>query len=183
MAVQGSAPGASTLYCLSMPDLDLLDFLAADHQTLLEVVPAPRVVDVAQHLSVERDFLYPAINHHVAYGEAIVEDLRRAERQLEEKLRDVEKNPDAEHRERLRSAIAVHVDSQKELFARLRELIPEAALLTPPESIALSVGGSPTHAHPHLADGGLIGHLVEDLTSAVDQTLDRLHGEKDSESG
>jgi hypothetical protein len=166
-----------------MPDIDLLDFLSADHQTLLEAVPAPRVVDVAQHLSVERDFLYPAISHHVAYGEATVGELRRAERQLEEALRDFEKNPDAEHCERLRSAIADHVDSQKELFGRLRELIPEAALLTPPESIALSVGGSPTHAHPHLADGGLIGHLVEDLTSAVDHTLDRVHGERDPESG
>jgi hypothetical protein len=174
---------SADICCLSMPDIDLLDFLSADHQTLLEAVPAPRVVDVAQHLSVERDFLYPAISHHVAYGEATVGELRRAERQLEEALRDFEKNPDAEHCERLRSAIADHVDSQKELFGRLRELIPEAALLTPPESIALSVGGSPTHAHPHLADGGLIGHLVEDLTSAVDHTLDRVHGERDPESG
>lgn len=166
-----------------MPDLDLLDYLSADHQTLLEAAPAPRVVDVSQHLSVERDFLYPAINHHVAYGEAIVEDLRNAERQLEEKLRDFEKGPIAEHREHLLAAITDHVDSQKELFTRLRDLIPEAALLTPSESIALSVGGSPTHAHPHLADGGLIGHLVEDFTSAADHTLDRLHGEKSPESG
>ena len=166
-----------------MPDLDLLDFLSADHETLLEAGPVPRVADVSQHLSVERDLLYPAINHHVAYGEAIVEDLRNAERDLEEKLREYEKGPIAEHRDRLRAAIAAHVDTQKELFTRLRDLIPEAALLTPSESIALSVGGSPTHAHPHLADGGLIGDLVEDFTSAVDHTLDRLHGDKNSEHG
>ena len=165
-----------------MPDLDLLDFLSADHQTLVEATPAPRVADVSQHLSVERDLLYPVINHHVAYGEGIVEDLRTAERQLEEKLRDFEKDPIADQGERLRAAIAEHVDSQKQLFTRLRDLIPEAALLTPSESIALAVGGSPTHAHPHLADGGLIGDLVEDITSAVDHTLDRLHSDKDAES-
>lgn len=177
-----SAGALHRVYCRSVPDLDLLDFLSADHQTLLEAAPAPRVADVAQHLSVERDFLYPAIGHHVAYGEAIVEDLRRSERQLEEQLREFEKNATAEHRERLRAAIADHVDSQEQLFTRLRDLIPEAALLTPSELIALSVGGSPTHAHPHLADGGLIGEIVEDITSATDHAFDRLRSNKESET-
>lgn len=137
---------------------------------------------MSQHLSVERDLLYPVIGHHVAYGEAIVEDLQRAERQLEEQLRDFEKGATAEHRERLRVAIADHVDSQEQLFTRLRDLIPEAALLASSESIALSIGGSPTHAHPYLAEGGRLGEIIEDIASAADHAFDRLRFKKESES-
>lgn len=50
-----------------MPDLDLLDFLSADHRNLLE--DSPEVVEISQHLSVERDFLYPKIRDHVDSGE------------------------------------------------------------------------------------------------------------------
>jgi hypothetical protein len=163
-------------------ELNLLDYLSGDHQNLLEAAPAPRVVDVSQHLSVERDFLYPAIGEHVANGKAIVGDLRNAERRLEERLRDVEKDATSEHREQLRAAIGDHVTFQEELFTRLRGLIPEAALLLPSEVIALSIGGGPTHAHPHLAEGGLIGKVVEDVASAADHALDHLHHKKDAES-
>jgi hypothetical protein len=166
-----------------VPDLDLLDFLSADHRNLLET--SPRVLEVSQHLSVERDFLYPAITDHVGNGEdgkAIVADLRRAERQLEERLRDFEKDATAEHRQRLQAAIAEHVDSQEQLFTRLRSLIPESELLRESESIALSIGGSPTHAHPHLAEGGVLGKIVEDVTSAADHAVDHWRSRKDPES-
>jgi hypothetical protein len=169
-----------------VPDLDLLDFLSADHRNLLET--SPGVLEISQHLSVERDFLYPAIRDHMekgedgADGEAIVKDLRRAERRLEERLRDFEKDPTAEQRERLRAAIAEHVESQEQLFTRLRGLIPEAELLRDSESIALSIGGSPTHAHPHLAEGGLLGKIVEDVTAAADHAADRWHSRKEAES-
>jgi hypothetical protein len=164
-------------------ELNLLDYLSADHQNLLETAPAPGVLEVSQHLSVERDFLYRAISHHVADGKAIVGDLRNSERRLEECLRDVEKDATSEHRERLQAAIGDHVTYQEELFARLRGLIPESALLTPSEVIALSIGGGPTHAHPHLAEGGLIGNIVEDVTSAADHARDHLHHTKDDETG
>jgi hypothetical protein len=165
-----------------MPDLDLLDFLSADHRNLLE--DSLEVVEISQHLSVERDFLYPKIRDHVGNGEdgeAIVEDLRRAERQLEERLRDFEKDATAVRRERLRAAIAAHVDSQEQLFTRLRVLIPESELFTEPESIALSIGGSPTHAHPRLAEGGLIGKIVEDVTSAADHAVEHWRSRKEPE--
>jgi hypothetical protein len=166
-----------------VPELNLLEYLSADHQNLLEAAPASRVLDVSQHLSVERDFLYAAISHHVDTGKAIVEDLRNRERRLEECLRDVEKDATSEHRERLQAAIGDHVTFQEELFARLRGLIPESALLTPSEVIALSIGGGPTHAHPRLAEGGLIGAVVEDVTSAADHARDRLHHKRDAGGG
>jgi hypothetical protein len=164
-------------------DLHLLDFLSADHQNLLEAEPARWVVDVSEHLSVERDFLYPAISHHAADGDAIVEDLRHAERELEECLKDLEENATPEHQARLRAAMQKHVTSQEELFTRLRALIPESALLTPAEAIAFSIGGSPTHAHPHLAEAGFLGNVIEDVTSAADHVLDRLHSRKHREGG
>jgi len=165
-----------------MPDLNLLDFLSADHQRLLEAAP-PTVLDVSQHLSVERDFLYEAVSEHMANGEAIVAGLRQAERRLEERLRDFERHATPEHREKLQAEIGDHVTGQEEQFASFRELIPEAALVIPSEVIALSVGGAPTHAHPNLAHGGLIGELIEDVTSAADHVRDHLHHDKDAETG
>jgi hypothetical protein len=165
-----------------VPELNLLDYLSADHRNLLEADPPPRVVDVSQHLSVERDFLYSAISHHAPDGEAIVDDLRDRERRLEERLRDFEKDPSG-HVEQLTAAVVDHVTFQEELFDRIRDLIPEASLLIPSEVIALSVGGAPTHAHPHLATGGLIGGLVEDFTSATDHVADRWHHRKERDEG
>jgi hypothetical protein len=165
-----------------VPELNLLDYLSADHQNLLEAAPAPGVLEVSQHLSVERDFLYPAIRHHADHRNDILEDLRRRERRIEECLRDVEKHPTPEHRDRLAAAIEDHVTFQEELFPRLREGIPEPALLFPSEVIALSIGGGPTHAHPHLAEGGLLGAVIEDVASAADHARDHLHHKKDAET-
>jgi hypothetical protein len=165
-----------------VPELNLLDLLSGDHQNLRDAAPAPSVLEVSQHLAVERDFLYPAIVDHVDDGDAVVEDLRNAERQLEQRLREVEEDTAHGSLERLQAAIADHVRVQEELFSRLRESIPESALLTPSEAIALSIGGAPTHAHPHLADSGLIGEIVEDFTSVEDRLLDRLHGKRKSEN-
>jgi hypothetical protein len=158
-----------------VPELNLLDFLTADHQSLLEAAPAPKISDVSQHLSVERDFLYPVISDHAPDGPATVGGLRHAERELESRLRDFERDANPEHVERLAAAIADHVAFQKELFTRLRGLIPEAELLTASESIALSIGGAPTHAHPRLAEGGLVGEVIEDIASVADHLRDRLH--------
>ena len=163
-----------------MPEANLLDLLSADHQNLL-ADPTVRVAEVSQHLSVERDFLYPKIHHHLPDGKAVVDGLRHAERQLEERLRDLEKDPSPAYHDRAQEAIAEHVSSQEQLFGTLRERVPESDWLEPLESIALSVGGAPTHAHPHLADGGLIGGLVEDVTSAADHTFDRFRHTKDSD--
>jgi hypothetical protein len=165
-----------------VPEANLLDLLSADHQNLLDA-PTVEVAEVSQHLSVERDFLYPKIHHHLADGEAVVDGLRHAERQLEERLRDLEKDPSAAHQDRAQEAIAEHVRSQEELFTSLRQTIPESEWLEPLESIALSIGGAPTHAHPHLADGGLLSGLVEDITSAADHTFDRFRQKKDSNDG
>jgi hypothetical protein len=158
-----------------VPELNLLDLLSADHHNLGEAAPAPEVLAVSQHLAVERDFLYPAIARNVEDGESVVADMRHAERQLEERLRDVEKDATRERLERLRDAIRDHVSVQEDLFGQLRRVIPESDLLIPSESIALSIGGAPTHGHPHLAEGGLIGAIVEDFASAEDHLLDHLH--------
>ena len=162
-----------------MPELNLLDLLSADHENLREADPDSWVSRVSQHLAVERDFLYPAIAENVEDGNTIVEDLRDAERRLEERLRDYEGKASTEHLERVREAIRDHVTVQQKLFADLRDVVPEPALLIPTESIALSIGGAPTHAHPHLAEGGWLGALIEDFTSAEDHILDRLHHKND----
>jgi hypothetical protein len=159
-------------------DLNLLDLLSADHQNLLEAAPAIEVLEVSQHLSVERDLLFPLISDRLSNGNDIVEDLRQAERELEERLRDFERDATEEHEGRLKETIEEHVTEQEQLFARLRELLPESDLLKPVETVALSIGGAPTHAHPHLAEGGAIGELIEDVTSVADHTLDRLHHRK-----
>ena len=77
-----------------MAELNLLDLLSADHQNLLEAAPGIRVLEVSQHLSVERDLLFPTISHHVSNGKEIVDYLRDSERQLEERLSEFEEGRD-----------------------------------------------------------------------------------------
>ncbi|HET9076986.1 MAG TPA: hemerythrin domain-containing protein [Acidimicrobiales bacterium] len=156
-----------------MPDLDLLDLLSADHQLLL--AGAPGVARVSQHLSVERDLLYPVIRHRVAGGEAVVAELRRQERRLEDRLAAVEADPTPLEQERLMEAIGDHAAQQEDLFARLRGLIPAEDLRAPMETVPLSIGGAPTHAHPQLAEGGPRGELAEDVASVADHLRDRVH--------
>jgi hypothetical protein len=120
-------------------DLNLLDLLSADHQNLLEAAPAIEVLEVSQHLSVERDLLFPLISDRLSNGNDIVEDLRQAERELEERLRDFERDATEEHEGRLKETIEEHVTEQEQLFARLRELLPESDLLKPVETVALTL--------------------------------------------
>lgn len=158
-----------------MTDLDLLELLSADHRILLEE-PAPNVSELSQHLSVERDLLYPAIRHHLPDGEAVVGDLRRSERRMETLLEAYEKGPgaDSELPGELRQAVCEHVTGQERLFTRLRQEIPAADLVRPVATIPLSIGGSPTHGHVRLATGGPAGEVAEDAASAADHWHDRV---------
>ena len=157
-----------------MSDLDLLDLLAADHENLLESGPLV-VTIVSQHLSVERDLLYPIIRESCRDGDALVDGLREVERRLEQRLRDFEPDPSAGPRSALDEAIREHVDYQAKLFPRLRREIPRSALEAALPTVPLSIGGSPTHAHPNLAEGGPAGEVVEDVVSVIDHVRDRLH--------
>lgn len=159
-----------------MPDLDLLELLSADHRNLLAEEP-PSVADLSQHLSVERDLLYPVIHRYAEHGEAIVHGLRRDERLLEDRMADMEvtTTPEEERSARLAAAVRGHVQTQEALFVELRRSLPAAALIRSAGTVPLSIGGSPTHAHPHLAEGGPVGEIVEDLASVSDHMRDRLH--------
>lgn len=158
-----------------MSDLDLLDFLSADHLNFLEPGAVPPVAVIAQHLSVERDLLYPDIQHHAEGGERIVDGLRMSERYLEARIADFESEGTPEQRERLEAALQAHVDDQERLFVQLRTLIPEDVLIRSAGTLALGLGGSPTHGHRDLADGGPLGEVVEDVRSVFDHWRDRLH--------
>lgn len=159
-----------------MADVDLLELLSADHRILLEE-PAPNVSELSQHLSVERDLLYPAIRHHLPDGETVVADLRRSERHIETLLEAYERRRGGESDDlpgELRQAVCEHVTSQERLFARFRQEIPEADLVRAVATVPLSIGGSPTHAHVRLAAGGPAGEMAEDAASAADHWHDRV---------
>lgn len=156
-----------------MAELDLLDLLSADHRNLLGTAKEALITAASQHLSVERDLLYPAIREYCAQGEAIVERLRRSERRLEERMADFELRPSKEHEARLDEALREHTAAQDKLFPDLRRQIPSARLTAVLSVVPLSIGGSPTHAHPHLADAGALGAVVEDVTSVANHVRDR----------
>lgn len=159
-----------------MADLDLLDLLSGDHGNLLDEAE-PRVQEISQHLSVERDLLYPLIHHHLPGGEAVVERLRHSERRLEELLEAAEASTtDDDARIRLARAVRHHVSQQERLFVRLRRELPPAVLVRPVQTVPLAIGGAPTHGHPGLAEGGPVGEIVEDVTSVADHVRDRVHG-------
>ncbi len=156
-------------------DLDLLDLLSGDHGNLLGE-PEPDVLAISQHLSVERDLLYPLIRHHLPDGDAVVNRLRHSEGTLEELLAGFEASATDDARSRLARAVRRHITQQERLFVRLRREVPPAALTRPVETVPLSIGGAPTHGHRSLAEGGPMGEIVEDVTSVADHVRDRVHG-------
>lgn len=158
-----------------MADLDLLDLLSGDHGNLLEA-RKPSVLTISQHLSVERDLLYPVIRRHLPGGDAVVERLRHSERRLEELLASVEASATEDARARLARAVRLHVTQQERLFVRLRREVPGAVLTRPVGTVPLSIGGAPTHGHRALAEGGPVGEIMEDVTSVADHLGDRVHG-------
>lgn len=158
-----------------MPDLDLLDLLSADHKNVLAAGPGEIVVEVSQHLSVERDFLYPEIRQYVEDGAGVLDRLRDADHLVEESLRTFDKGPSAQARSSLDKAIAAHVRLFERLLPTLRDQIPSSRLQELVESVPLSLGGSPTHPHPHLAEGGILGEVIEDAASVADHLRDALH--------
>jgi hypothetical protein len=155
-----------------------LDLLSADHRNLVSAEADVLVSAVTQHLTVERDLLYPAVTTYADDGEAIVEDLRAGARLLEERLAELEEDPSADHQVGAQAAIQQHIDNQRRLFPQLRESIPGDTLRELADKIRFSIAGSPTHPHPHLPDTGLIGELAEGLAGVADQLRDELHGEK-----
>lgn len=161
-----------------MAEMDLLDLLLADHRNLLEGRERNLVAAVSQHLSVERDLLYPAIREFCLDGEEIVEGLRHSERALEERLSDLEAAPTAEHQSELDQALRDHAAMETHLFPELRRVIPGWRLVEVLDTVPISIGGSPTHAHPRLAEGGPMGEVVEDVTSVADRLRDRAQHQK-----
>ncbi len=133
------------------------------------------VADVSQHLSVERDLLYPAIRDFCEKGDAVIERLRSSERRLEAQMAELESGATPERRGRLDAAIRDHISLQDGLFPELRQLIPASRLTAVLETVPLSIGGAPTHAHPRLAEGGAMTEVVEDVTSIADHLRDLAH--------
>lgn len=163
-------------YVDPVAELDLLELLSADHQKLLEEDP-PEVADVAQHLGVERELLYPLIRRHAPEGHTVVAALRADERLLEERMADVEHGTGSPtvRSAALAEALRHHVEAQEPLFSRLRDHLPPEALVRSARSVPLSIGAAPTHAHPLLADGGAVAEIGEDVASVSDHVRDRLH--------
>lgn len=158
-----------------MADIDLIDLLAADHQTLLESENASLVSLLSQHMSIERDLLYQGITEYCLDGEQTVQGLRGAERQLEAAISAFESSPDDANTAALRSAVRAHVARLDALFPELRRCIPGWWLSQVVDMVPLVIGGSPTHGHPSLAEGGPIGEVAEDFSAITDYLRNRVH--------
>ncbi len=133
------------------------------------------VADVSQHLSVERDLLYPAIRDFCENGDAVIERLRGSERRLEAQMAELESGATPERKSRLDAAIRDHISIQDGLFPELRQLIPASRLTAVLDTVPLSIGGAPTRAHPRLAEGGAMTEVVEDVASIADHLRDLAH--------
>jgi hypothetical protein len=162
-----------------VPEVDLLDLLTADHQNLLSSGPGSIVSETAQHLSVERDLLYPAVRKYVDGAEELLERFRASERLVEERLAPFERDPTLEARLALETSIREHAKNLESAFSALREQIPQAVLDELTETVPMAIGSAPTHAHQNLAEGGILGELAEDLESVADHLRDRIHPQHD----
>ena len=168
------SPEGSATLC-EVPDVDLLHLLTADHRNLLSADPRSIVSETAQHLSVERDLLYPAVREYVDGAEDLLERFRASERVVEDRLAPFERDPTPEARLALETSIREHAKSLESVFPALRNQIPQGVFDKLTETVALTIGSSPTHAHQNLAEGGIIGELAEDLDSVADHLRDRIH--------
>ena len=158
-----------------MPEVDLLDLLTADHKNLMSADPRSIVAGTAQHLSVERDLLYPAVREYVDGAEELLDSFRASERLVEERLAAFEHDPTPDARLALETSIRAHAKSLESVFPELRNRIPKGVLDELTETVPLTIGSAPTHAHRNLAEGGIIGELAEDVDSVADHLRDRLH--------
>jgi hypothetical protein len=157
-----------------VPELDLLDLLSADHENLSSADQKSLVRTVLQHLTVERELLYPVIEHYVSRGKGIVKTLRDADRLLEERLSRFEAHQTSDTEGEVRIAVGEHIDRLERLFAQVRESSPEQTLQELAARVVLSIEGAPRHPHPGLLHHGRIGEVVEDLADVVDDVRDEL---------
>jgi hypothetical protein len=162
-----------------VPDVDLLQLLSADHRNLVAGEGDSFVASVLQHVTVERTLLYPAIEEYESDGRAIVEDLRAADHQLEQRLATLEADPTPENRGEVDAAIRAHVARRDVLYSELRRTIPASRLDALAEEVPLTIGGSPTRPHPRLPDHGALGEVAEQLEVIADRLHDKLHHEED----
>ncbi len=161
-----------------MRDVDLLELLSADHQNLITDESDSFVATLTQHLTVERTLLYPAIEKYESGGKAIVEDLRGADHLLEVRLAALEADPTPENYGAVDAALRAHVDRREVLYPELRRTIPASHLEELAGEVPLTIGGSPTHPHPHLPDHGALGEVAEQLEVIADRLHDKLHHEE-----
>jgi hypothetical protein len=160
-----------------MADLDLLDLLSADHENLVEADRAALIQVVLQHLTVERDLLHPAVKRYLPGGEARLEELRAADRDLEGRLARLEHEATPDHEAEVRSAISEHVEHQEPVFEQLRASCPEDVLSHLADGVVTSIGGAPKHPHPGLLHHGRIGEVVEELADIAAEVRDKVRGE------
>lgn len=164
-----------------MSDPDVLDLLSADHQNLASAEPGSLVPVVMQHLTVERDLLYPAIDEYLSDGDEVLRTLRATDRGLEERLAAFEQDPSPLHENEVRAAIGEHIESRDRLFGQLRDGLPEEVLQDLLDTVSLSIGGSPTHPHPGWPDHGAAGEVAEVIATVADHLRDRFHGHRDEQ--
>lgn len=165
-------------YRLSMPDLDVLDLLSADHQNLLAAASeaaALEISEISQHLSVERDFLYPEIRYYLQDGDVVVDRFHKTEELIERKLVELDRQVTPESQNALEDAVRGHVELFDQVLPALREQIPVARLQKLAEIVPIAIGSAPTHPHRHVGEGGVIGEVIEDVESVADHVRDRLH--------
>lgn len=162
-----------------MPEVDLLNLLTADHKNLVSIENRSIVAETAQHLSVERNLLYPAVREYVDGAEGLLDRFRASERLVEERLAAFERDPAPDVRLALEASIRAHAKSLESVFPELRNQIPQGVLDELTQTVPLTIGSAPTHAHQNLTEGGIVGELAEDVDSVADHLRDRLRPHHD----
>jgi hypothetical protein len=153
-----------------VPDLDLLDYLSADHSVLGALEGKALESAVETHLTVERALLYPAIEAYLEDGKALVRRLLANDRQVEAVLADTSATFDGGHDPSLRT----HIEAHEALVERLRADIPAATLVELGDQVGGAIADSPTHPHPRLPDHGPLRAVASELAGVADRIRDRL---------
>ncbi|MEV6490004.1 hemerythrin domain-containing protein [Actinoplanes sp. NPDC051633] len=158
---------------------NVLDVLAERHRELLglaERATTGREIDVlvaelSRHLSVEEQYLYPAVRRTVPDGD------RLADRELAEdhELLTIlgEPEPADFDLEAVRAALRRHVEADSsELFPLLAQMVPVEDLIRIGNRVELAEEAAPTRPHPGTPSRPPWNKIVDPMVAMIDKARD-----------
>jgi hemerythrin-like domain-containing protein len=186
--VSGTERAVSALNLPPLPPIDggttgrnVLDVLAERHRELLalaERATTGREIDVlvaelSRHLSVEEQYLYPAVRRTVPDGDRLADRELAEDHELLTMLGDFDLELGDFALEAVRAALRRHVEADSsELFPLLAQMVPVEDLIRIGNRVELAEEAAPTRPHPGTPSRPPWNKIVDPMVAMIDKARD-----------